>query len=142
MFPRLRSRLPQPRHVVALLGAAAIAWAGAPAATREVAGGSVNAAPAQTPVKDTTALRRAALPGPYPAEIVSVLDGDTFEARVRIWFGQEITTLVRIRGIDAPELKGRCGDELRGAQASRDALAKLYHRLSASTHVGPLAHAD
>ena len=71
------------------------------------------------------ALRRATLPGPYPAEVVRVLDGDTFEGRVRVWFGQEITTLVRIRGIDAPELKARCGDELRGAMASRDALARL-----------------
>ena len=80
----------------------------------------------------TVALRRAILPGPYPAEVLKVVDGDTFEARVRVWFGQEITTLVRIRGIDAPELKGRCGDELKGAIASRDALARMLASGSAS----------
>jgi endonuclease YncB( thermonuclease family) len=56
-------------------------------------------------------LRRGEFAGPFQAELVRVIDGDTFEARVRIWFGQEITTLVRIRGIDAPELKARCGSE-------------------------------
>jgi endonuclease YncB( thermonuclease family) len=74
------------------------------------------------------ALRRANLPGPYPANVLRVLDGDTFEARVRVWFGQEITTLVRLRGIDAPELKARCGEELRGAEASRDMLASILQQ--------------
>ena len=32
-------------------------------------------------------------------------------------------TLVRLRGVDAPELKARCGEELRGAEAARDTLA-------------------
>lgn len=70
-------------------------------------------------------LRRGNLPGPYPLDVVRIVDGDTIEGRVRVWFGQEITTLVRIRGIDAPELKGKCGDELRGAMASREALGRL-----------------
>ncbi len=34
-------------------------------------------------------LRRAPFEGPYQAELVNVVDGDTFEARIRIWFGQE-----------------------------------------------------
>ena len=37
-----------------------------------------------------------------------MLDGDTFEARVHLWPGSTITTRVRLRGIDAPELKARC----------------------------------
>jgi endonuclease YncB( thermonuclease family) len=80
---------------------------------------------APSPRKDSVALRRDHLPGPYPVDVLKVLDGDTFEARVRVWFGQEITTLVRLRGIDAPELKARCGEELRGAEAARDALAGI-----------------
>ena len=55
----------------------------------------------------------AALRGGHAAEVVRVLDGDTFEARVRIWPGMEVTTRVRLRGIDAPEmhaLRGRTGE--------------------------------
>lgn len=54
-----------------------------------------------------------------------MLDGDTFEAKVRIWPGMEITTRVRLREIDAPEMHARCADERVKALASRDALAQL-----------------
>lgn len=69
--------------------------------------------------------RRAPLAGPFEAELVSVIDGDTFEARVRVWFGQDILTLVRLRGIDAPEMKARCGEEDEGARKARDYLEGL-----------------
>jgi len=58
----------------------------------------------------------------YPAEVLRVIDGDTFEARVRVWPGIEVNTKVRLRNIDAPELHARCADELAKAQASRAAL--------------------
>ncbi|MGI8525688.1 MAG: thermonuclease family protein [Pseudolabrys sp.] len=61
----------------------------------------------------------------HPAEVLRVLDGDTFEARVRIWPGQDVTTRVRLRGIDAPEMKARCEDERVRAVAARDALARI-----------------
>jgi endonuclease YncB( thermonuclease family) len=61
----------------------------------------------------------------YPAEVVRVIDGDTFEARVRIWPGMEATTKVRLRGIDAPEMSARCADEQAKAKAARTALADL-----------------
>ena len=67
--------------------------------------------------------RRAALPGPYRAQVLRVVDGDTFEAKIHVWFGQDISTLVRIRGIDAPELKSRCAEEAQKAAAARDLLA-------------------
>jgi endonuclease YncB( thermonuclease family) len=51
------------------------------------------------------------LAGPLPAQVVSVLDGDTIEVRVHIWLGQDINTRVRLAGIDAPELKGKCDRE-------------------------------
>ena len=47
----------------------------------------------------------------HAVEVLSVLDGDTFEARVNLWPGLAITTRVRLRGIDAPELRARCEDE-------------------------------
>jgi endonuclease YncB( thermonuclease family) len=61
----------------------------------------------------------------HPAEVLRVVDGDTFEARVHLWPGLDITTRVRLRGIDAPELKARCGDERIKAEAAREALRTM-----------------
>jgi endonuclease YncB( thermonuclease family) len=60
-----------------------------------------------------------------PAEVLRVIDGDTFEARINLWPGLEVTTRVRLRGIDAPELKARCDDERIKAEAARDALRAM-----------------
>lgn len=54
----------------------------------------------------------------HAAEMVRVVDGDTFEARVHLWPGLEMTTRVRLRGIDAPEMKGACAEEARMADAA------------------------
>ncbi len=61
----------------------------------------------------------------YRADVLRVIDGDTFEARVRVWSGFEITTRVRLRAIDAPELHARCASEYRKAEAARAALQRL-----------------
>lgn len=61
----------------------------------------------------------------YPAEVVRIIDGDTFEARVRVWPGLDVDTHVRLRGIDAAELHARCADELAKAQAARAALQDI-----------------
>ncbi len=53
----------------------------------------------------------------YPADVVRIIDGDTFEARVRVWPGVATDTKVRLRGIDAPELHARCDDERVRAEA-------------------------
>jgi endonuclease YncB( thermonuclease family) len=63
--------------------------------------------------------------GAYAAELLRVLDGDTFEARVYLWPGLHVTTKVRLRGIDAPELKARCRAERDLAEAARDALTAI-----------------
>lgn len=63
--------------------------------------------------------------GGHPAEVLRVFDGDTFEARVRIWPGMDVTTKVRLRGIDAPEMSARCEDERVKAVAAREALARM-----------------
>ena len=55
-----------------------------------------------------------------------VIDGDTFEARVRVWPGIDITTKVRLRNIDAPEMRGALRPRsARKAEAARDALAGM-----------------
>ena len=69
--------------------------------------------------------QRAALPGSHPAEVLRVIDGDTFVARVHVWPGMDITTRIRLRGIDAPELHARCEEERVKALAARDGLARI-----------------
>jgi endonuclease YncB( thermonuclease family) len=63
--------------------------------------------------------------GGHPAEVLRVNDGDTFEARVHVWPGMQVTTKVRLRGIDAAEFRSQCAEEYRLATAARDALARM-----------------
>jgi endonuclease YncB( thermonuclease family) len=78
------------------------------------------AAPAPAPIPAPPSLRTA-----HPAEVLRVFDGDTFEARVNLWPGLDVTTRVRLRGIDAPEMKARCIEERTRAEAARDALKAI-----------------
>ena len=64
------------------------------------------------------------LPGPVPADVVSVVDGDTISVRAHIWLGQQVATLVRLAGIDAPELKGECESERSRARAAKEFLER------------------
>ena len=67
------------------------------------------------------------VPGPLPADLIRVIDGDTIEVRAHLWLGLELTTRVRLWGIDAPELDGGCPAERDLAKSARDFLA---HNLS------------
>ena len=87
------------RFIAALVTSAGLVWAVASAAER--------------------------LPGPYPAKIERVVDGDTLAVQVAIWLGQELSVLVRIRGIDAPELRGNCDSERVRAQTAASALEQI-----------------
>jgi endonuclease YncB( thermonuclease family) len=113
-----------PQRVGALLLAAAVfaagLMAGALIAPAGIGRGNPVAAIQTREPAPVSALRSG-----HPAEVVRVIDGDTFEARVRIWPGMDITTRVRLRGIDAPELHARCDDERVKALAARDALTRL-----------------
>lgn len=68
--------------------------------------------------------RANTLAGPVPAELVEVIDGDTLRVRARIWLGQEITVLVRLRGVDTPELRGKCEREKQMARAAREFVSR------------------
>src|SRR4051794_2110998 len=61
----------------------------------------------------------------HPVDVVRTIDGDTFEARVHLSPGLDLTTRVRLRGIDAPERKAACAQELQLAEAAGEALRKL-----------------
>jgi endonuclease YncB( thermonuclease family) len=74
----------------------------------------------------------------YAAEVVRIIDGDTFVARVRTGPGGDVETRVRLRSIDAAELHARCSKELRLALAARAALQRLLAEGSVMlSHVGP-----
>jgi endonuclease YncB( thermonuclease family) len=61
----------------------------------------------------------------HPVDVVRTIDGDTFEARVHLEPGLDLNTRVRLRGIDAPELKASCAQELQMAEAATGALRAL-----------------
>lgn len=93
---------------------------------RPLARGVLVAAFFAAAVLDLPAARAAeTLPGPVPAEVLSVIDGDTVAVKARIWLGQEVVTHVRIAGIDTPESnRPRCEDEREKAAAARAKLQK------------------
>jgi endonuclease YncB( thermonuclease family) len=65
------------------------------------------------------------IPGPVPAEVVRVVDGDTVTVEATIWLGQRLTVNARIRGIDTPELHGACAREKAMAEAAQSTLAGI-----------------
>ena len=80
--------------------------------------------------------RPKALEGPIPAFVERVVDGDTLVVRARIWLGQELKILVRINGIDAPELRARCKQERKMALSARKLVKRLVgQRKVTLTHI-------
>lgn len=69
--------------------------------------------------------RQAILPGPMAGEVLRVIDGDTVSVRVQVWIGQDIETLVRVAGIDTPELKGKCAAERQKAMTAKQKVMRF-----------------
>ena len=67
----------------------------------------------------SVAQAKQVLPGPFPFELVEVIDGDTFRARVDIWLGQSVTVRVRLKGVDTPEMEGKCAAEKKLARQAK-----------------------
>jgi micrococcal nuclease len=74
------------------------------------------------PAVAVAAVAREEISGPVTAEILRVIDGDTLLVEAQPWPQQKMEVYVRIRGIDAPELKSKC-------EASRVAGADAQHAL-------------
>lgn len=102
-----------------IAGAALGGRHGQPVAAQPVARGEVSDRPAILPTAGRS------LPGPFPAEVLAIIDGDTLEARVTVWLGHTVETRVRLRGIDAAELSSECAEEQAMARVSKEALARL-----------------
>ncbi|WP_185984205.1 thermonuclease family protein [Aureimonas mangrovi] len=69
--------------------------------------------------------------GPVEAQVIRVRDGDTVEVAAHVWPMQAVHVAVRLRGIDAPELRARC-------EAESDAAEKAKARLVALIGDGPV----
>jgi len=54
---------------------------------------------------------KSKLYGPYNAEVIRVIDGDTIAVRAQIFPHFEAALNVRIAGVDTPELRGKCDGE-------------------------------
>lgn len=71
------------------------------------------------------ATARDEISGPVTAEILRVIDGDTLLVEAQPWPQQRIEVYVRIRGIDAPELRSKCTRLREDGQNARQALEAL-----------------
>lgn len=56
-----------------------------------------------------------------PAIVQHVTDGDTVQVYAYPWPGMTMDVGVRLRGVDTPELKGRCPAETAAAKRAKDA---------------------
>ena len=65
------------------------------------------------------------IPGPIPATVVEITDGDTITVEARIWLGQSITTKVRLNGADTPEIRGKCEEERQLAIKAKEFVAEV-----------------
>jgi len=68
---------------------------------------------------------REMLKGPVEETVLRVRDGDSVEVHAHIWPGQRLAVSVRLRGIDAPELRARCPAEREMAQMAKRHLIDL-----------------
>ncbi len=69
---------------------------------------------------------RERLAGPVVGTVQRVIDGDTLVVEVPVWLGLAVTTSVRLKGIDTPELRGAC-------QREKDLALRAKRRLAEET---------
>lgn len=65
------------------------------------------------------------IPGPVAATVLSVVDGDTIKVEVEPWPGIVSRVSVRLRGADAPELRGKCREEKAIARRAKKRVQEL-----------------
>jgi endonuclease YncB( thermonuclease family) len=61
----------------------------------------------------------------YVARVIDVIDGDTIRVEISLTDDLSLTTSIRVRGIDTPELRGKCAAERALAERARSALRSL-----------------
>lgn len=76
-------------------------------------------------IHSTAAAQLSVVQGPVEADVRSVTDGDTLKLTVYSWTDELRLIDLRIRGIDTPELRGRCQYEKDLAQAAKNFVTEL-----------------
>jgi micrococcal nuclease len=66
--------------------------------------------------------------GPVEAEVLKVTDADTLKVAAYVWPDAVTVKDIRIRGIDAPELRGRCKYEKDLANAAKTFVTDLINK--------------
>ncbi len=70
--------------------------------------------------------RAPSIPGPVPATVERVIDGDTIRVSARIWIDQTVTTSVRLKDVNAPEIyRPKCPAEKAKAREAKAFVAGL-----------------
>lgn len=73
----------------------------------------------------------------WNAELISVIDGDTFRAWIELDFGVKVRTTIRLEGVDAPEIhttKKNTDEYARGMQA-RAYVIDLFDQLGSKFQI-------
>ena len=70
--------------------------------------------------QEPASYQKSHLPGPFIFEVLEVIDGDTFRARIPVWLDQNVVVKIRLRDIDTPEIKGQCGREKKLARQAKE----------------------
>lgn len=70
----------------------------------------------------------------FLAVVLRVVDGDTFAAQVPVWHGLTVSTLVRLNGIDTPELRGKCSAEKEKAAQAKAHLESILKSGKVTLH--------
>lgn len=68
----------------------------------------------------SSAASREMVAGPLAVGELTVTDGDSFRGRVTLWPGMYVETAVRVRGVDTPEMRGKCPGEIAAAASAAD----------------------
>jgi endonuclease YncB( thermonuclease family) len=61
----------------------------------------------------------------YAGIVTSVYDGDTVTMNVSVWANQTVEAKVRLKGIDTPEIRGKCPEEKELAIKAREFLKEM-----------------
>ena len=80
------------------------------------------------------ALGKGVIPGPVPARVLRVIDGDTVVVRAAIWPGQYIDVSVRLANVDAPELRSHCKQVRDRAWRARNVLHSMIAGTTINLH--------
>lgn len=63
--------------------------------------------------------------GPVSAQVIRVIDGDTLLVDASPWPNHHVEVYVRLRGIDAPEIRSSCATVRSAAQRAQRALEEM-----------------